>query len=72
MQRVISLFVCFLCSTTDEIRDVENVTIEYKEIFDLFEATKCPLLAGKPKMFFLQACRGGMTSHIFALYWDIT
>ena len=74
IQRATSVCVCVLCvqQLADEIRDVENVTIEYKEIFDLFEARRCPLLAGKPKLFFLQACRGGMTSHIFALNWDIT
>ena len=61
MQLVISAFSCYLYSTTDEISDVENKPIVYREIFDLFEARRCPLLAGKPKLFFLQACRGGMT-----------
>ncbi|XP_013094741.2 caspase-8-like [Biomphalaria glabrata] len=29
-----------------------------KEIINCFSAQKCPTLAGKPKLFFLQACRG--------------
>ena len=44
----------------DEIFDVENEPIKYREIFDHFEAKQYPLMAGKPKLFFLQSCRGGM------------
>lgn len=33
-------------------------TYHIDEITDPFMANKCPTLAGKPKMFFIQACRG--------------
>lgn len=32
--------------------------LNMKEIFQFFRANNCPSLAGKPKMFFIQACRG--------------
>ncbi|XP_074025636.1 caspase-1-like isoform X2 [Leptinotarsa decemlineata] len=37
----------------------------HKVIFDQFSADKCPTLAGKPKLFFIQACQGkGLDSGI--------
>ncbi|XP_052269678.1 caspase-7-like isoform X2 [Dreissena polymorpha] len=36
---------------TDDIIDLE-------EIFQYFKGAHCPTLAGKPKLFFIQACRG--------------
>ena len=50
------------CAFTDEIFDVENEAIKYHDIFEHFEAKQCPLLAGKPKLFFLQSCRGSELS----------
>lgn len=31
---------------------------EISSIYDYFSASKCPTLAGKPKLFIIQACRG--------------
>lgn len=34
--------------------------VGFKDIFSLFSGNKCESLAGKPKIFFIQACRGKM------------
>lgn len=36
-------------------------------VFARFDNARCPLLQNKPKMFFIQACRGGWCSYIFTL-----
>lgn len=33
--------------------------IDIREITTLFSTKNCPGLAGKPKLFFIQACQGG-------------
>ena len=33
--------------------------IDIREITSWFSASNCPGLAGKPKLFFIQACQGG-------------
>jgi len=33
--------------------------IDISDITSLFNASNCPGLAGKPKLFFIQACQGG-------------
>lgn len=38
--------------------DVEKVSIE-EDITSCFSHENCPTLAGKPKIFFIQACQGG-------------
>lgn len=35
-----------------------DTRISINGLMDLFKGTTCPSLAGKPKMFFIQACRG--------------
>jgi hypothetical protein len=37
------------------------VTIDYKVLFRPFDGDNCKALVGKPKMFFIQACRGDLT-----------
>lgn len=37
--------------------------IPLDEIFTLFDNRHCPMLLNKPKIFFIQACRGGMLDH---------
>ena len=37
----------------------DGMRIELKEILELFKPHQCPNLRNKPKMFFVQACRGG-------------
>ncbi|KAL2311236.1 hypothetical protein Nmel_002929 [Mimus melanotis] len=39
--------------------------LELQEVFRLFDNANCPNLQNKPKMFFIQACRGGVSgTHI--------
>ncbi|KAH9376430.1 hypothetical protein HPB48_021122 [Haemaphysalis longicornis] len=33
--------------------------VDLQQIYDLFDNNNCPALQGKPKLFFIQACRGG-------------
>ena len=42
----------------DEVCGVDGKGIELDEIFRLFNGEKCQSLANKPKLFFLQCCRG--------------
>ena len=35
----------------------DSEPVEIKKIIDLFNSQNCPALCGKPKMFFIQACR---------------
>nr|AOR82885.1 caspase-6 [Apostichopus japonicus] len=53
---------CFLCAFLthgdDGVIYGRDGTTELQELFDLFRGEKCPSLVGKPKVFFIQACRG--------------
>ena len=51
-------FVCFILShgTEDGIYGIDDNTLSLQEIVDKFK--DCESLAGKPKLFFIQACRG--------------
>lgn len=40
------------------IHGKDDVLINIKELTNLFSGQACPTLAGKPKLFFIQACRG--------------
>ena len=40
------------------IHGKDDVLINIKELTNLFSGQSCPTLAGKPKLFFIQACRG--------------
>ncbi|XP_078342076.1 caspase-3-like, partial [Oculina patagonica] len=59
-------FVCILlshgnkngiCGSDDKVINVEAIT-------KLFRRDECPTLTGKPKVFFIQACRGGLQDRI--------
>lgn len=41
--------------------------VDYADIIDMFNNCNCPNLKDKPKMFFIQACRGGKNQPIFAI-----
>ncbi|KAF7241161.1 Caspase-2 [Varanus komodoensis] len=44
---------------------VDGRLVQLQEIFRLFDNANCPNLQNKPKMFFVQACRGGISgTHI--------
>ncbi|XP_048360461.1 caspase-2 isoform X2 [Sphaerodactylus townsendi] len=44
---------------------VDGKLLQLQEIFRLFDNANCPSLQNKPKMFFIQACRGGVSgTHI--------
>lgn len=52
-------FVCILLSHGDEgVFFGTDGSIELKYLTSLFRGDRCKSLAGKPKLFFIQACRG--------------
>ncbi|XP_052471465.1 caspase-3 [Carassius gibelio] len=54
-----AMFVCVLLSHGDDgnIYGTDGC-IELKQLFTLFRGDRCRSLVGKPKLFFIQACRG--------------
>ena len=57
------MFVCFILSHGNEegIYGTDKVLITELNIRKLFYGNKCKSLLGKPKLFFIQACRGDAT-----------
>ncbi|XP_071107076.1 caspase-3-like [Haliotis cracherodii] len=57
-----SMFVCFIMShgSRNSILGVDGLTIDLDRLTSLFSAQQCPSLAGKPKLFIIQACQGSM------------
>ena len=55
-------FVCCIMShgTMGSIYGSDAELLGIKDIIDLFKEINCKALAGKPKLFFIQACRGGV------------
>ncbi|NXN16028.1 CASP8 protein, partial [Indicator maculatus] len=53
-------FVCFIFShgEKDKIKGVDNEVVNIKDLLSCFSGSNCPSLAGKPKLFFIQACQG--------------
>ncbi|KAK7504901.1 hypothetical protein BaRGS_00003929 [Batillaria attramentaria] len=54
-------FVCFFLShgkDGDTMYDCENDDVSIREMVKIFEGSNCPGLVGKPKLFFVQMCRG--------------
>jgi hypothetical protein len=54
------VIVIFSHGIKEGIYGVDGVLIQYEEIFDIFSDENCPYLSGKRKIFFIQACRGGL------------
>ncbi|NXO51831.1 CASP8 protein, partial [Aramus guarauna] len=55
-------FVCFIFShgEKDKIKGVDHKFVNIKDLVSCFSGSKCPSLAGKPKLFFIQACQGSV------------
>ena len=59
-------FVFFVLShggSNDVICGVDGGTISVAELMCFFKPTECPTLQNKPKLFFVQACRGPLQNH---------
>uniref|UniRef100_A0A3Q1FX76 Caspase-8 n=1 Tax=Acanthochromis polyacanthus TaxID=80966 RepID=A0A3Q1FX76_9TELE len=58
--RQMDCFVCCVLSHGLEgaVCGVDGEKVMLKELTDLFDGSNCPSLAGKPKLFFIQACQG--------------
>lgn len=58
--RNMDCFVCFIFShgEKDKIKGVDDECVNIKALVSHFTGTNCPSLAGKPKVFFIQACQG--------------
>ncbi|NXY85962.1 CASP8 protein, partial [Alcedo cyanopectus] len=53
-------FICFIFShgVKDKIKGVDSEFVNIKDLVSCFTGSNCPSLAGKPKLFFIQACQG--------------
>ncbi|NXN92484.1 CASP8 protein, partial [Rhinopomastus cyanomelas] len=53
-------FVCFIFShgEKENVEGTDHKLVNIKELFSCFSGSNCPSLAGKPKLFFIQACQG--------------
>lgn len=58
--RNMDCFVCFIFShgEKDKIKGVDDECVNIEDLVSCFTGTKCPSLAGKPKVFIIQACQG--------------
>ena len=71
-------FDCFVCcilthGVLSHLYGTNGKLVPIKDLTSVFQANRCPSLAGKPKLFFLQACQGrdkmgGKTSHYISLW----
>ncbi|KAM5204995.1 caspase-2 isoform 3-T4 [Hipposideros larvatus] len=43
---------------------VDGKLLQLQEVFQIFDNANCPSLQNKPKMFFIQACRGGASGSL--------
>ena len=58
------LVVCVLThGVNGEIYGTDGVLVAVEDLSHTFTGSKCPTLLGKPKIFLLQACRGGKFDH---------
>ncbi|NXT00967.1 CASP8 protein, partial [Jacana jacana] len=53
-------FVCFILShgEKDKVKGIDHKLVNIKDLLSCFSGSNCPSLAGKPKLFFIQACQG--------------
>ncbi|XP_066045785.1 caspase-8-like [Chamaea fasciata] len=60
--RNMDCFVCFIFShgEKDKIKGVDDECVNIEDLVSCFTGTNCPSLAGKPKVFFIQACQGSV------------
>ncbi|NXX69272.1 CASP8 protein, partial [Spizella passerina] len=58
--RNMDCFVCFIFShgEKDKIKGVDDECVNIEALVSRFTGTNCPSLAGKPKVFIIQACQG--------------
>ncbi|NXE58930.1 CASP8 protein, partial [Calcarius ornatus] len=58
--RNMDCFVCFIFShgEKDKIKGVDDECVNIDALVTRFTGTNCPSLAGKPKVFIIQACQG--------------
>ncbi|NXR88803.1 CASP8 protein, partial [Hypocryptadius cinnamomeus] len=58
--RNMDCFVCFIFShgEKDKIKGVDDECVNIEDLVSCFTGTNCPSLAGKPKVFIIQACQG--------------
>lgn len=64
---------CVMCCVLSHglegsVYGVDGCTVEISMLMEPFSGTNCPSLAGKPKMFFIQACQGSKQQD--AVYMD--
>ncbi|NXS20071.1 CASP8 protein, partial [Mystacornis crossleyi] len=60
--RNMDCFVCFILShgEKDKVKGVDDVCVNIDDLVSCFTGTNCPSLAGKPKVFIIQACQGSL------------
>ncbi|NXM71578.1 CASP8 protein, partial [Serilophus lunatus] len=60
--RNMDCFVCFIFShgEKDKIKGTDDAFVNIKDLVSCFSGSNCPSLAGKPKLFFIQACQGSV------------
>ncbi|NWV18679.1 CASP8 protein, partial [Origma solitaria] len=58
--RNMDCFVCFILShgEKDKVKGVDEECVNIEDLVSCFTGTNCPSLAGKPKVFIIQACQG--------------
>lgn len=67
-----SSFVCLLSHGEEGfIFGTDGRKLQLDSVFKLFDNSNCPTLLGKPKIFVIQACRGGKCiSENFSVQWE--
>ncbi|NXY06016.1 CASP8 protein, partial [Pteruthius melanotis] len=60
--RNMDCFVCFILShgEKDKVKGIDDVCVNIEDLVSCFTGTNCPSLAGKPKVFIIQACQGSL------------
>ncbi|NWH84748.1 CASP8 protein, partial [Aegithalos caudatus] len=67
--RNMDCFVCFIFSHGEKgkIKGVDDNCINIDDLVSCFTGTNCPSLAGKPKVFIIQACQGSVSHPAVAI-----